>query len=43
MAYNEEGMAEYCGPVPLNGDSPNRDYKVLFAIARLKGKRKNVG
>lgn len=35
----EEGMAEYREPVPIDGDFPNRGYKVLFAVARSKGNR----
>ena len=31
----EDGMAEYCPPVPISCDSPNFQYKVLFAVARL--------
>ena len=30
----EDGMVEYCEPVPIPGDSPNCEYKVLFAVAR---------
>ena len=30
----EDGMVEYCEPVPIPCDSPNCEYKVLFAIAR---------
>ena len=33
----EEGMTDYCAPVPIDGDFPNHDYKVLFAIARFQG------
>ncbi|OGO02803.1 MAG: hypothetical protein A2Y72_00475 [Chloroflexi bacterium RBG_13_53_26] len=30
----EDGMAEYCEPVPIAIDSPSFEYKVLFAVAR---------
>lgn len=30
----EEGMSEYCEPVPIDANLPNSDYKVLFAKAR---------
>ena len=33
-AEMEDGMAEYAAPVPIPGDSPNFQYKVLYAIAR---------
>ena len=31
----EEGMAEYVVPVPISCDSPNFQYKVLYAVARV--------
>jgi len=31
----EEGMAEYYPPVPIPYDSPNFDYKVLYAVAHI--------
>jgi hypothetical protein len=30
-----EGMAEYTPPVPISNDSPNSEYKVIYAVARL--------
>jgi ubiquinone/menaquinone biosynthesis C-methylase UbiE len=32
----EDGMAEYCDPIPIDGDLLTSNYKVLFAIARCK-------
>ncbi|RLB05274.1 MAG: hypothetical protein DRG50_07490 [Deltaproteobacteria bacterium] len=32
----EDGMAEYSEPVPIDNELPNRDYKVLFAVARFQ-------
>ena len=29
----EDGMAEYCEPVPISDSFPNHPYKVLFAVA----------
>jgi len=31
----EEGMYEYTPPVPIPYNSPNDDYKVLYAVARI--------
>jgi hypothetical protein len=32
----KDGMAEYIPPVPIPHDSPNFDYKVIYAVARLQ-------
>ncbi len=32
----EDGMVAYCEPVPIPGDSPNCEYKVLFAVAHIQ-------
>ena len=32
----EEGMAEYISPVPIPGDSPNSQYKVIYAEAHAR-------
>jgi len=30
-----DGMAEYKAPVPIPNDSPNYEYKVIYAVARV--------
>jgi hypothetical protein len=30
-----EGMADYTPPIPIPGDRPNFEYKVIYAVARL--------
>jgi len=30
-----QGMAEYTPPIPIPGDRPNFEYKVIYAVARL--------
>jgi hypothetical protein len=31
-----DGMAEYSPPPPIPNDSPNSEYKVIYAVARLQ-------
>jgi len=32
----KDGMAEYSAPVPIPNDKPNSEYKVIYAVARLR-------
>ena len=34
-AQLEEGMAKYAEPVPIPGDSPDLEHKVLYALSRV--------